>query len=409
MCMHPAVLLALLSLCPMPVLQAQALYTVPSGVETRWASPENPLGEKGKGAQSNAGRKGHAALRLKAGDQITLAEVHGSSGTIRRIWATINDRSPAMLRGLKIEMFWDGAAKPAVSVPLGDFFGFGLGHMTAFQSALFSSPEGRSFNCVIPMPFQTAMKIVVTNESGRDVQMFFYDVEYTLGDKHGKDDLYFHAHFQHEAPTTLQKDFEILPQIEGKGRFLGSSIGVRTNRQLYGDKWWGEGEVKIYLDGDREFPTLVNTGTEDYLGSAWSLGQFSNLYQGAPYADPTTMQYSFYRFHVPDPVYFQNGVRVTIQQIGISMALDAEDPLFKTGTPVYKAGPGMVELQNNQQGMFERQDELSAVAYFYLNRPDDTLPIIESAEKRMAGLPWRGPVFSQLKESETSPVNVGHP
>jgi hypothetical protein len=191
----------------------QSLYTLPEGIETRWASPENPRGEKGKGAETNGGRKGRPAISIKAGEQTTLAEVSGAGGTVRRIWATINDRSPAMLRGLKLEIFWDGAGKPAVSAPFGDFFGVSLGHVTAFQSAFFTSPEGKSFNCYIPMPFRTGMKIVVTNESGKDLQFLFYDVEYTLGDKHDANDLYFHAHFRRENPTALQRDFEILPEI----------------------------------------------------------------------------------------------------------------------------------------------------------------------------------------------------
>jgi hypothetical protein len=195
---------------------AQSLYALPEGVETRWASPENPLGEKGKGAQANAGRKGRPAIPLKAGEQVTLAEVHHSSGTVRRIEATISDRSPAMLRGLKIEMFWDDARKPAVSAPFGDFFGEGLGQVVAFQSALFASPEGTGFNCYIPMPFRTGMRIVLSNESGKDLQLLFYVVDYTLGDRHDRNVLYFHAHYQHENPTRLQHDFEILPQISGR-------------------------------------------------------------------------------------------------------------------------------------------------------------------------------------------------
>jgi hypothetical protein len=209
---------------------AQSLYTVPQEIETRWASPENPLGEKGKGAQSNAGRKGRPAVPVKAGEQVTLAEVHGSSGTVRRIEATISDRSPAMLRGLKIEMFWDGAGKPAVSAPFGDFFGEGLGHMSVFQSALFASPEGRSFNCYIPMPFRTDMKIVLFNESGKDLELLFYDVDYTLGDKHDENDLYFHAHFRRENPTKLQHDFEIFPQFQGKGGSCGQIFVYRQIR-----------------------------------------------------------------------------------------------------------------------------------------------------------------------------------
>src|SRR5215469_8326893 len=213
---------------------AQSLYTAPEGVETRWASPENPLGDKAKGAQTNAGRKGRPAIPVKAGEQVTLAEVHGSSGTVRRIEATISDRSPAMLRGLKIEMFWDGSKKPAVSAPFGDFFGHGLGHMATFQSALFSSPEGRSFNCYIPMPFKTGMKIVLTNESGKNLELLFYDVDYTLGDKHDISDLYFHAHFRRENPTKLQRDFEILPWFQERGgSWEQISVCKRTRKSIW--------------------------------------------------------------------------------------------------------------------------------------------------------------------------------
>ncbi len=204
--------------CRLDYVSAQSLYTLPDGVETRWASFENPAGEKGNGAQTNGGRKGRAALPIKAGEQVTLAEVRGSSGTVRRIWATINDRSPAMLRGLKIEMFWDGATKPAVSAPFGDFFGLGLGQMAAFQSALFASPEGKTFSCYIPMPFRTGMKIVLTNESGKDLRLLFYDVDYTLGDKHDVSDLYFHAHYRSESPTKLQQ--------EGRGFVLSSNVST---------------------------------------------------------------------------------------------------------------------------------------------------------------------------------------
>ncbi len=373
---------------------AQALYTMPEGVESRWASPENPAGKKGKGAQSNAGRKGRPAIPVKTGEQVTLAEVHGSSGTVRRIWATINDRSPAMLRGLKIEIFWDGATKPAVSAPFGDFFGLGLGQMAAFQSALFSSSEGKSFNCYIPMPFRTGMKIVLTNESGRDLQLLFYDVDYTLGGRHDASDLYFHAHYRRENPTKLQQDFEILPRVSGKGRYLGATFGVQANKKTYLDRWWGEGEVKVFLDGDHDSPTLVGTGTEDYAGSGWGLGQFSNLYQGAPFADGEKMRYSFYRYHIPDPIYFQKEIRVTIQQIGY---LGAVDSLYKTATPIYNAGPGLVEKQKGSAGLFERQDDWSVVAYFYLDKPDDELAPLDPAEQRMKGLTWDGPHFGDVK------------
>jgi hypothetical protein len=376
---------------------AQSLYTIPDGVESRWASFENPGGEKGKGAQTNGGRKGRPAIPIKAGEQVTLAEVHGSSGTVRRIWATISDRSPAMLRGLKIEMFWDGANKPAVSAPLGDFFGLGLGQMVAFQSALFASPEGKSFNCYIPMPFRTGMKIVVTNESGKDLALFFYDVDYTLGDKHDASVLYFHAHYRREDPTKLQRDFEILPRVLGKGRFLGANLGVQANRELYFDKWWGEGELKVFLDGDRDWPTLAGTGTEDYVGTGWGENQYFHLYQGVLFADRARTRYSFYRYHVPDPIYFRSDIRVTIQQIGFTLKTSAEDPLFKTGVPVYAAGPGRQEKEKGSFGLFERQDDWSSCAYFYLDKPENNLPAIDRAELRMKGLEWGGPYFGDVR------------
>jgi Protein of unknown function (DUF2961) len=108
------------------------------------------------------------------------------------------------------------------------------------------------------------------------------------------------------------------------------------------------------------------------------------------------MRYSLYRFHVPDPVYFQNRIRVTIQQIGMILNASAEDPIYKTESPVYKAGPGHVKMEKGAQGIFERQDAWSSVAYFYLDKPEDALPALESAEQRMKGMPWGGPMFDQM-------------
>jgi hypothetical protein len=366
-------------------ISAQPLYTIPDGVETRWASPENPGGEKGKGGTVNAGRKGRPMTPVKAGESLTLAEVRGTSGTVRRIWATIDDRSPAMLRGLKIEMFWDGAATPAVSAPWGDFFGLGLGQMVTFQSALFTSPEGRSFVCYLPMPFRTGMKIAVTNESGKDLAMLFYDVDYTLGDKHGEGVLYFHAHYRRENPTRLQQDYELLPRVPGKGRFLGVNAGVIADKKHYGSSWWGEGEVKVFLDGDGELPTLNGTGTEDYIGTGWGQGQYANLYQGCHYANHDQMRYCFYRFHIPDPVYFRKEIRVTIQQIGWAGKEQFGD-IYLSGDKVYQAGPGLVEREKFSSGLFERRDDWSSCAYFYLDRPENGLPRIDPPETRMRGL-----------------------
>ena len=363
----------------------QAVYEMPEGVESRWASGENQKGERGKGGQANAGRKGSPTVPIKAGESRVLAEAVGTSGTVRRIWMTFPDRSPKMLRSLRIDMYWDGAKTPAVSAPLGDFFGIGLGQTTVFESALFSNPEGRSFNSVVPMPFKTGFRIVMTNESGRDLPELFYDINYTLGDRHPASMLYFHAHWRRENPTTIQRDYEILPRVEGRGRYLGTNIGVIVNRREFHNTWWGEGEVKIYLDGDTQFPTIVGTGTEDYVGTAWGQGRYANLYQGSPVADEGQMRWCFYRYHILDPVYFRRDIRVTMQQIGY-LADHSRGAIVREGRRLYRAGPGLVEKDVREDGKFERSDEWSSCAYFYLDRAENNLPKLEAAEKRMAGL-----------------------
>jgi hypothetical protein len=363
----------------------EPLYAMPDGIETRWVNAENPAGMRGHGGKTNNGRKGSPCLwNFKAGEKSVLAEVVKSSGIVRRIWVTVSDRSPEMLRGLKLEMFWDEAEKPAVSAPLGDFFCQGLGEMATFESALFSSPEGRSFNCYIPMPFRTGMRIEVTNESGKDLELFFYQVDYTIGDRLPDNVLYFHAYYRRENPTVLKKDYTILPKIEGNGRYIGCNIGVNADRKLYFKSWWGEGEVKIYLDGDEQYPTLCGTGTEDYIGTGWGQGRFDNLYQGCSLADTARFRYCFYRLHVPDPVYFRNNIRITIQQIGY-MDENTRMLMGQAGMKVYKAGGDLVpyDLSHPVQGLFERQDDWSSCVWFYLDKPFNNLPDIDPAEKRL--------------------------
>ena len=366
------------------------IFTLPPvGVQTRWASPENPRALGGHGGRANGGRKGAPNVPLRAGESLTLAHEPSGSGTIRRIWMTVSDRSPAVLRGVRVDFFWDGADQPAVSAPMGDFFGIGLGRAAPFENVFFSNTEGKGFNTCLPMPFRDGMRLVITNETDRDIAMLFYDVDYTIGDTHGPDTLYLHAHFRRENPTTLQRDYEILPAVSGRGRFLGANIGVIPNRGDYLRTWWGEGEVKIYLDGDTDFPTLCGTGAEDYVGAAWGLGAFAHRYQGCPLADDEESLYCFYRYHVPDPIYFREGIRVAVQQIGHAGG-EGLRRLQDDAKPIVVAGPGRVAVDYSRASasgiLFERQDDWSSCAYFYLDRPNNDLPPLAPWAERVAGL-----------------------
>ena len=374
-------------------MSSTLLYQMPAApLQTRWYTFENPQGVKGGAGQARFGRKGAPATEIPKGQSLVLADVQGS-GTIRRIWMTLWNREATALRGLKIEAYWDGAKTPAVQAPLGDFFCHSLGHMAAFENACFSSPEGRSFNCYVPMPFRSAARIVLVNESDQDNGVY-YEVDCTLGDRHDANALYFHAYWRRENYTTPRRDMTILPRVEGRGRFLGAHLGVRLHPSCT-NFWWGEGEVKAYLDGDEEFPTLCGTGTEDYIGSGYGQGLFHNAYQGNVYVSEKKDAYGFYRFHVPDPVYFYKDVRVTIQVMGgpsYRLMLEAmdKDPSLR----FMKAGDGTEyysreELVANpdRADVMERIDDHCATAYWYMDKPENGLPPIAPAAERLRDLP----------------------
>ena len=380
---------------------AQELYVFPEEVQTRWLSFENPDAAKGQGGKENQGAKGHAFETLDPGESATLADQSGVSGVIRRMWITVSERSPTMLRALRIQMYWDGAKKTAVDVPLGDFFGVGLGRITAFENALFSTAEGRSFTSYVTMPFRERARIVVTNEGDRRTDLF-YTINYTAEDV-SDEALYFHAHWRRDRATELGQDFELLPRIEGRGRYLGAAIGVMTNPQ-YETSWWGEGEVKVYLDGDEAYPTLVGTGTEDYIGTGWGQGVFVNRYQGCTIADPEGHLWAFYRYHVPDPVYFHEDIRVTLQQIG-GWPREKVAQLQKSGAklqPVTIDTGGRENLiefleQDAEPDItasdfpggwlnFYRSDDVSTTTYFYLDKPASSLPVLAPVRQRTAGI-----------------------
>ncbi|MBA4167882.1 MAG: DUF2961 domain-containing protein [Chitinophagaceae bacterium] len=377
-------------------------YQFKKGIETRWSSPENPNGEKGAGGKINFGAKGRPFIVMDAATSLDLLNVKGQ-GVIRRIWLTFSRESqnPVTLRSLKLDMYWDGESKPAVSVPLGDFFGVGLGKQTIMENVFFADPEGRSFNCFIPMPFRTGARIVLINESEKTSINLFYDIDYTLSDHWNDNNLYFHAYWHRDTATVLSEDFEVLPKVTGKGRFLGSNIGVNANPR-YETTWFGEGEVKIYTDGDKNLPTLIGTGTEDYIGDAWGQKKFIQQYTGCTIADTSLKQWAFYRYHVVDPIYFDSVCKVTIQQMG--GAYMAKTQRFQASgvplipvvvgddaawTPVYKKGE-LLKLDTTTRDLgwitFYRSDDVSAVAYFYLDKPSNMLPGLQSLSMRTVNL-----------------------
>ena len=379
------------------ISQAQSLYEMPTNPQSRLSSFENPNGIKGNGGKTNKTAKGNAFENMEPGETKQLLNINGE-GIIQRIWLTI-DHSPVKLRSLRLQFFWDGSNKPAVDVPLGDFFGYNLGKQTVFQSAFFSSGEGRSYNCYIPMPFKKAAKVLLINEGTERVKLF-YDIDFVL-QKLPLNTLYFHAYWNRQQSGQLGDDYILLPKVEGKGRFLGISVGLNTDTS-YSKSWWGEGEVKMYLDGDTKYPTINGTGAEDYIGSAWGLGTFTNWYQGCTIANDSTGQFNFYRWHIPDAIYFNKDIKVTIQQIGGWMKedmkrLNQRGVNFKAITVDGPAGfTRLLDMENPPlltdpafpEGWvnFYRIDDYSSVSYFYLDKPASPLSSLPPLNIRLKGV-----------------------
>jgi Protein of unknown function (DUF2961) len=387
-------ILIVLTFCMADILYAQELYQMPNGVTPKVSSMENLNGLKGKGGMTNNGAKGSAFTDLKAGKSITLLDIR-EPGIIQRIWCTVSDRSPDMLRALRLLMYWDGSTKASVDVPFGDFFCAAL-QPVAFQSALFSDPEGRSFNCTIPMPFKSGARIILKNESQKDLDLLFFDIDFLEKAQPDSAALYFHACWTRTNHADVGTDAVLLPEVKGRGRFLGVSVGLNVD-SAYGPTWWGEGEFKCFLDGDSNYPSIVGTGSEDYIGTGWSEGYFANLYQGCLLAEAAARKYAFYRFHIPDPIYFQSACKVTIQQIGGFFRPDVL-ALQNKGVPMQLVSSSGVagfrgafdDHKNNiKEGdaqdwvNFYRSDDYAATAYFYLDRPDNDLPELAPLAQRI--------------------------
>lgn len=327
-------------------------YQLNTGLVSRSISFENPSGAPGQGGQAasnlGVGRKGAPSRSLEPGEKVQLCDIEGP-GTIRHIWLTTRG-NPLNLRSCVIRAWWEGQEHPSIECPLGDFFGFAHGKVMPYCSAVHSVGATAGMNIWLPMPFTKRARLEFANE-GKERIPLFYQIDYTLQDQHPDDVGRLHVVFRRENPTTAKQDFELLPQRKNKGRYVGAVIGVRN---LHPKQWWGEGEIKIYMDGDKDFATIVGTGSEDYVGLAWGLQQTPFFYNGAslndervstvPEADGSertvVKQFiSMYRWHLPDPVFWQKEVRITIQQIAWKNGLAETEDDWSCATFWYEPAP----------------------------------------------------------------------
>ncbi|MGD0393603.1 MAG: glycoside hydrolase family 172 protein [Acidimicrobiales bacterium] len=344
--------------------------------EPRAITFENPTGARGAGGKAAGGRKGAPSRVIGAGERVVLADIDGP-GVLRHLWMTVLPAPPERLRALWIEAFYNGADEPSISVPLLDFFCLPHGRAASFASALVAVNEGRGFNSTIPMPFGQHFRLELENGSDAPT-VLYYQLDYTLEAAIPPGSGYLHVSFHRENPTQLKSDLVITEGLLGPGRFLGCSLGVRV---LDEGIWYGEGEVKMFLDGDAAYPTICGTGLEDYVGSAWGMGRHATPYGGCtldvrpPDAAGPLSQPDFvgmYRWHLPDPVMYSSDLKVTVQQIGgvlFPPGHEAEMATIEDGGRL--AGDGWQRIGDGAFtfGIVERVDDVCATAFVYCRQP----------------------------------------
>lgn len=358
-----------------------------SKLQSRAVTQENIRGEKGRGGMEENGKKGRPAFRnIAPGETKVLCDIEGQ-GMIRHLWMTLGrpdtqHRLPEIKRNLIIKMYWDHAEHPSVIAPVGDFFGVAHGRTTHYMSMLLGTPQGLGNQCYFRMPFRRNAKITVTNEASVNLDWLFYQVDYTLGDTITDDMGYFHAHFRRENPTTLNVDYTLLDVKDAAGVYVGAVVGVNP----LAPGWWGEGELKIYLDGDTHYPTICGTGTEDYPCAGWGFGKMHDaLYSGLNYTKDNTTDYtkyvSFYRFHLLDPVYFHGSIKVQLQQIGAGVSKEQIDHPEK-----YPYSGPYQHTNGLSDWLYNRVDDVCSCVYWYQDKLGQRLPDIPAAPERNAGI-----------------------
>lgn len=334
-----------------------------SHAKTRSISPENFTGEKGKGGMATTGTGSHASRDLgrgwkvspsvviKPGETFTLAEIEGS-GAIQQMWMTPTGN----WRFSILRIYWDDQEQPSVECPVGDFFASGWGKFAQLSSLPVCVNPGSAFNCYWEMPFRKRCRITMTNIA-REEMVLYYQINYALTEV-PEDVAYFHAQFRRVNPLPARHVYTILDGVKGWGHFTGLYMAWGVNN----NGWWGEGEIKFFLDGDEDYPTICGTGTEDYFCGSYNFeNRETKRYQEftTPYAglhqvirpDGTYIantRFGMYRWHITDPVRFEQDLRVTIQALG------------------WRDGGRYLPLQ----------DDISSVAFWYQTLPTAAFPAL---------------------------------
>lgn len=335
-----------------------------SKAQTRSISPENFTGEKGKAGMSTDGPAMHAArdlgqgwkvspyVRIKPKSTFTLGEINGS-GAIQQIWMTPS----GPWRSLVLRMYWDGEESPSVEVPVGDFFASAYNQFAQISSLPVCVNPGSAFNCYWVMPFRKSAKITLENLNDGEM-VVYYQINYTLTDVPA-DEACFHAQFRRVNPLPYKEVVTLVDGIKGKGHYVGTYMAWQSNST----GWWGEGEIKFFMDGDKEFPTICGTGTEDYFCGSYGFHatnkegkreyrEYTTPYAGMPFVnrpdglDNSQTRFSLYRWHIMDPVRFDSDLKVTMQALG------------------WHSGGRYLPLQ----------DDISSVAYWYQTEPHAPFP-----------------------------------
>ncbi len=343
----------------------------PSNAISRSISPENFTGEKGKGgmavidknSNSKASKLGQGwkvspKINIKAGETFTLGEIDGP-GVINHIWMTPSGNARLMI----LRFYWDDETKPSVEVPLGDFFAVGWGMMDGpfINSLPVAVNPGSGFNSFWQMPFRKKCKITLENRNKGNVGLY-YQIDYSL-EKVAKDAQYFHAQFRRVNKLPYKEVFTIVDNIKGKGSYVGTYLAHGARQE----GWWGEGEIKFYIDGDKEFPTICGTGEEDYFLGSYGYNEkeldgklyytdFSGLYAGFHVIKDKTIDgfvdvFGQYRWHIEDPIRFKKDLKITIQS-----------------------------LAWRSEGYLPLEDDLASVAYWYQNEPHNPFPELPANE-----------------------------